>query len=128
MKVKELNKEQLEELRFAMIFEDDSKYDVEHQPTDEEVFEKFDVYHISIDDNESSYKWLCSRHPDLDESWRKLVGNDHYFISGLNGLAKIITDIVISHGSETGTAFETGPVKIDINDNDTASSEVSWDI
>ena len=30
MKVKELNKEQLEELRFAMIFEDDSKYDVEH--------------------------------------------------------------------------------------------------
>ena len=39
-----------------------------------------------------------------------------------------ITDIVISHGNETGTAFETGPVKIDINDNDTASSEVSWDI
>ena len=90
--------------------------------------DKFDVYHISIDDKESSYQWLCSRHPDLDESWKELVGSDHYFVSGLNGLAKIITDIVISHGEETGTAFETGPVKIDINDNDTASSEVSWDI
>lgn len=39
MKVKELNKEQLEELRFAMIFEDDSKYNIEHQPTDEEVLQ-----------------------------------------------------------------------------------------
>ena len=102
--------------------------DVETGDLKKEVFDKFDVYHISIDDKESSYQWLCSRHPDLDESWKELVGSDHYFVSGLNGLAKIITDIVISHGNETGTAFETGPVKIDINDNDTASSEVSWDI
>ena len=50
MKVKELNKEQLEELRFAMIFEDDSKYDVEHQPTDEEVFEKFEDIDFVNDD------------------------------------------------------------------------------
>lgn len=102
--------------------------DVETGDLKKEVLDKFDVYHISIDDKESSYQWLCSRHPDLDESWKELVGDDHYFVSGLNGLAKIITDIVISHGSETGTAFETGPVKIDINDNDTASSEVSWNI
>ena len=50
MEVKELNKEQLEELRFAMIFEDDSKYDVEHQPTDEEVFEKFEDIDFVNDD------------------------------------------------------------------------------
>ena len=50
MKVKELNKEQLEELRFAMIFEDDSKYDIEHQPTDEEVFARFEDIDFVNDD------------------------------------------------------------------------------
>lgn len=50
MKVKELNKEQLEELRLAMIFEDNSKYDAEHQPTDEEVFEKFEDVDFVNDD------------------------------------------------------------------------------
>ena len=102
--------------------------DVETEDFKRDVLEKFDVYHISIDDKETSYEWLCRKYSDFDESWKNLVGDDHYFVSGLNGLAKIITDIVISHGDETETAFETGPVKIDINDNDTASSEVSWNI
>ena len=50
MKVKELNKEQLEELRLAMIFEDDSKYNIEHRPTDEEVFARFEDIDFVNDD------------------------------------------------------------------------------
>lgn len=50
MKVTELNKEQLEELRWTMIFEENSKYDIEHQPTDEEIFAEYSDIDFVNDD------------------------------------------------------------------------------
>ena len=60
-----------------------------------EVLEKYDVFHISVDDSASSYTWNNSN-DRLDKAWTKLLGKDHYFVANLNNLAKIIVEIVKS--------------------------------
>lgn len=57
-----------------------------------QVIEKFDVYHISIDDKESSYSWN-NRRNNLDEHWMELIG-DHYSVANLDNLATRIVEIV----------------------------------
>ena len=58
----------------------------------QQVTEKFDVYHISIDDKESSYSWN-NRRNNLDEHWTELIG-DHYLVANLDNLATRIVEIV----------------------------------
>ena len=58
----------------------------------QQVTEKFDVYHISIDDKESSYSWN-NRRDNLDEHWTELIG-DHYSVANLDNLATRIVEIV----------------------------------
>ena len=58
----------------------------------QQVTEKFDVYHISIDDKESSYSWN-NRRNNLDEHWTELIG-DHYSVANLDNLATRIVEIV----------------------------------
>lgn len=54
------------------------------------VIEKFDVYHISIDDEDSSYRY----HKDyIDKSFVKVLG-DNYKVASLDALPKTITDCV----------------------------------
>ena len=57
-----------------------------------QVTEKFDVYHISINDKESSYSWN-NRRDNLDEHWTELIG-DHYSVANLDNLATRIVEIV----------------------------------
>lgn len=100
---------------------DNLQADIDTNDLKEEVFDKFDVYHISINDRQSSYDSLSRRYP-LDENWRKTVGEQNYFICGLDDLAKTITNIVIDHEKEN--QFDTGvTVTADAN-----SNEASWDI
>lgn len=75
--------------------------DIETKDLLPQVFEKFDIYHISIDDKESSYQWHNERH-NLDRKWKELLGEKHYKICNLNNLAKTITDIITSTPSTTG--------------------------
>ena len=63
----------------------------------DEVKEKWDVYHISINDRESSYEWHNARYHE-DEQWRKLLG-DNYYISTLDNLAQTITNIIIGRAN-----------------------------
>lgn len=58
----------------------------------EEASKKFDLYHISIKDNSSSYERLNDRY-DLDTEWRNLLG-DNYKIASLNNLANTVVDII----------------------------------
>ena len=60
-----------------------------------EVLEKYDVFHISVDDHDSSYNWNNSR-GELDKEWSELLGKDHYFVANLDNLANIIVKIVKS--------------------------------
>jgi hypothetical protein len=78
-----------------------------------EVLEKFDVYHISIDDDSSSYEY--HKRYDIDEEWTALLG-DHYQVCTLDNLPKAITDIVLNNTTAHGTGVIT------VNEN----SEVTW--
>lgn len=64
------------------------------------VREKFDVYHISVNDPNNSYNFN-NRINNLDEAWVKLLGKDYYFIATLNDLGKIISDIIINRETTT---------------------------
>ena len=60
------------------------------------VTKKFDVYHISIDDEDTCYE-LYNRDYDLDSEWSHLLGKDNYFVSSLNKLPAIITTIILKN-------------------------------
>lgn len=59
-----------------------------------EVREKFNVYHISVNDSQCSYKYN-NRCGDVDKEWKALLGEDCYFVCGLNNLGKTISDIIV---------------------------------
>lgn len=84
---------------------DSVQADVETKELLPQVLEKFDVYHISVDDKESSYQWNNERR-DLDGKWTELLGAEHYKVCNLNNLAKTITDIIISVPSTVASTGE----------------------
>lgn len=74
-----------------------------------EVREKFNVYHISVNDSQCSYEYN-NRCGDVDKEWKGLLGEDCYFVCGLNNLGKTISDIIVRN----------------FNGSAANSSEVSW--
>lgn len=61
--------------------------------------EKYDVYHVSVDDENSSYEWHNRSHK-LDDKWRQLLGNN-YKVANLNNLAEVITNIIKNKASDS---------------------------
>lgn len=57
----------------------------------EEVREKYDVYHLAVDDRETSYKWYADK---IQASWGKYFDADHLLIVGLDNIAPAIVSIV----------------------------------
>lgn len=75
--------------------------DIETKELLPQTLEKFDIYHISINDTASSYQWNNERH-NLDDRWTELLGAEHYKVCNLNNLAKTITNIITSTPSTAG--------------------------
>lgn len=94
--------------------------DIDTKDLKNEVMEKFDVYHISIDDKRSSYESNSKRHP-LDAQWRELIGKDNYFICNVNNLAATITNIIVNREKETVVITENENIF-------NAEYEVKWNI
>ena len=94
---------------------DNLQSDIETKDLFEEVKEKYDVYHISVDDSSSSY--VYHKRLGLDDKWRELLG-DNYKISTLDSLGKTITDIITSRSTSPAITYNIG---IDLN-----TEEVSW--
>lgn len=79
--------------------------DIETKDLLNEVSEKFDIYHISVDDNSSSYKY--HQRFGIDEEWKGLLG-DNYKVATLDSLSETITDIITSKAptaSNLGSLF-----------------------
>lgn len=85
--------------------------DVETTELLPQVREKFDIYHISVNDHDSSYEYN-NRRGEIDAKWQELLGKDCYFVCGLNDLGKTISNIV------------TGSISSTVGANN--SNEVSW--
>ena len=60
---------------------------------------KYDVYHISVNDEDNSYKWHNEAHK-LDDKWRQLLGK-HYKVATLNNLAEVITNIIKNKANDS---------------------------
>lgn len=89
--------------------------DVDTKNLYREVTEKFDVYHISVDDSDSSYEWHKT---DADRTWKSVIG-ENYKVSTLQNLAKTISDIIVNSAAEYETV-EVGSAHIDSDGN------ISW--
>ena len=62
------------------------------------VIDKYNIYHIALDDRSTSYRWYEGT---IENSWRPLLG-DHLYVSTLNELPKTIAEIVKkSNGDDT---------------------------
>ena len=58
----------------------------------QEVKEKFNVYHISVKDRETSYTMYQNWY-DEDSKWKELLGNN-YYVASLDELAAVIVNII----------------------------------
>lgn len=57
----------------------------------EETLKKFDIYHIAINDKESSYRWYKD---DIKKSFGELLG-DNFKVSTINELASVIEACIL---------------------------------
>ncbi len=84
-----------------------------------EALTKFDIYHIAVDDRESSYRWYVDR--GIDDKWKALLGDDHYNVSNLDNLSATITGI-IKNCAKNGSVMTTSNTSIQQDEN----NEVIW--
>lgn len=77
------------------VTDDKVQDNIETKDLIDEVKEKYNIYHISVKDNSSSYDWN-NHNGVLDKAWKELLG-DHYSVATLNNLAKTITEIIKSN-------------------------------
>lgn len=89
--------------------------DIETNDLYKEVCEKYEVYHISVNDTRSSYRWN-NQQDAVDKSWINVIGEDHYRVSNLENLADTIISIIFEHATTQNNSFI-------IN---TDAEEVSW--
>ena len=75
------------------------------------VIEKYNVYHIALDDKSTSYRWYDK---SIENSWKPLIG-DHLYVSTLNDLPKTIAEIVKKSNSDDTVV----DIFVDIWDNNT---------
>ena len=90
--------------------------DIETNDLYKEVCEKYEVYHISVNDTRSSYRWN-NQQDAVDKSWINVIGEDHYRVSNLENLADTIISIITEHAVER----VNNPFIINTNE-----EEVSW--
>lgn len=102
----------------AAVTGDNVQSNIETKDLYEEVKEKFDVYHISVDDYRSSYDYYKTS-LNVDEKWAELLGEDHYKVATLDNLSQVITNIITS----SNTNVSPVPYIFGINQN---VEEVSW--
>ena len=72
----------------------DNVQDIDTKVLYEDTKEKYDIYHLSIDDAATCYSY---RAPRVDKSWLEVLPESHYKVCGLDDLADIITDIIKQH-------------------------------
>ena len=84
--------------------------DVETKDLYEEVSEKFDVYHLAVNDKETSY---CFYAPVIEDTFGKYLDERHLQVVTMDNLANAITNIVLKSVTNDGSvsiANENGEI------------------
>lgn len=91
---------------------DNLEKDVDTKELFPEVIEKFDVYHLAVDDRDTCYEYYKER---VDSSFSKYLDSNHYKIVTLDNIANTIVDIVTNRENNNTTATTVN-----------ADGEISW--
>lgn len=81
----------LPKLGLINVIGDHIEADIETRALLEEVREKYEVYHLAVDDRETSYKWYADK---IQASWGRYLDSDHLLAVGLDNIAPAIVSIV----------------------------------
>lgn len=84
--------------RLNQVLGSTAENDVDTTKLYKEVLEKFEVFHLSIDDNATSYGYNKSR---VDKGWQELLGENYKIIS-CDALPATIAEIVKKCGNTSG--------------------------
>lgn len=84
---------------------DNLQGDVETKELYEEAIRKFDIYHLAVNDSQTSYRYHES---GIKESFGKFLDENHLRVVSMDNIANAIVDIVTHSGTETrnGGALE----------------------
>ena len=94
--------------------------DVETKELYNDTIQKYDIYHIAVNDRSSSYDYH-QKYYDIDKQWEELLG-DHYTVSTLDNLAQTIIEIIKTRETwDTSIPIISTP-GLTVNEND----EVTW--
>lgn len=103
--------------RLAEVTGDTVQGDIETNSLYDETIEKFDVYHLAVNDAHNSYRYHASR---VKSSFGKYLDDDHLKVVTLNNIASAIVDIVDS--SFSGDEAQ----KVNENSTVTETNEIKW--
>ena len=67
--------------------------DVETDELYKEVIQKYDVYHLAVEDRETSYRWYADR---IKSSFGKYLDENHLKVVNMDNLPNTIVDIVVN--------------------------------
>ena len=82
----------------SLVTGDNLQADVETDALYEEAKEKFDIYHLAVNDRGTSYRWHS---PGIASSFGKILDEDHFKVVTLDNLASTIVDIVARAAGES---------------------------
>lgn len=93
--------------------------DVNSKELLEEARKKFDVFHIAVNDNSTSYSYYNERY-NIDKEWKDFIGEENYSVETLNSLANAIINIIKNHQTTNTITFSVP--NFTTNEN----NEVTW--
>lgn len=94
--------------------------DVETKELYNDTIQKYDIYHIAVNDPSSSYNYH-QRYHNIDKQWEELLG-DHYMVSTLDNLAQTIVEIIKNREAWNTSIPIISTPGLTVNEND----EVTW--
>ena len=88
----------------AKVTGDELQGDVETKDLYNEVLQKYDVYHLAVNDKDSSYEW---RAKEINDSFKAYLDDEHFRVVNLDNLASTVVDIV-TNSDKGETTFVDG--------------------
>lgn len=101
----------LPHLRLNNLLGDSIEADVETNEIYDEAKEKFDIYHLAVDDRNNCYRRYSDR---IQRSFSTILDNDHFKVVNLDNIVSQIVDIVVNANSDIST------------DNTNQTDGISW--
>lgn len=104
--------------RIKSVIGDGAEGNIETKALYDEVIEKFEVYHIAVDDNHTMYDHYA---PKIKATWGKQLG-ERLIVSNLDNLAATVVDIVKNASGAPAAFVNAEPVDEIV----TSENEIAW--